>query len=294
MVRRLTKDRLQYTFSPFHSPALTIKPRESFIVETEDSSGGVIKEEGDLHTYHIKRRYRNPVTGPIYVEGVEAGDTLIVNIEDVKVKERGYTLIRPGGGALGEWIPGPRIKFCSIKDGKVFFSDKIHLPLKPLIGTIGTAPEIEAIASIKPGPHGGNMDCQDVTTGNKLFLPVQVPGALLALGDVHAVQGDGEVGGVAVEVSAEVTLSLNLIKGMLINWPRLESVDSIMTIGSAKPLEEAAKIAFKEMILWLEEDYSFVREEAYQLCTNIATLKICQIVNPLYTVEAIMPKKYLC
>jgi acetamidase/formamidase len=165
--------------------------------------------------------------------------------------------------------------------------------MEPMIGTIGVAPEFETISSLTPGPHGGNMDCPDVCIGNKIMLPVYVKGALLFLGDIHAVQGDGEISGSAVEVPAECVLKVDVIKGKQISWPRIESKEYIMTVGSGRPLEDALRIAFTELILWLEEEYNFDKFEAYQLCSQVAKVRVAQMVDPQYTMVAKFPKKYL-
>ncbi len=137
------------------------------------------------------------------------------------------------------------------------------------------------------------MDCPDVRPGNRLMLPVTRPGALFGLGDVHAVQGDGEVCGVAVEVDAVVTLKFDLEKGRKIDWPRVESPAEIMTVGSARPLEDAARLAFREMVDWMASDYGWVREDAYMFLSVAARARIAQIVDPLYTVVVKLDKSFL-
>jgi acetamidase/formamidase len=170
---------------------------------------------------------------------------------------------------------------------------EIEISVKPFIGTIGVSPAHEAIATVTPGKHGGNMDTPDVCSGNKLFLPVMTKGALLGLGDVHAVQGDGEICGTAVEIPSTVTIKIDLIKNKQIDWPRIESPDEIMTVCSAKPLEDAVRLAFMELIKWLEEDYDFELYDAYMLLSLAAKIRVSQIVDPLFTVVAKLPRAYL-
>jgi acetamidase/formamidase len=301
-MKRLRTGSVHYTLSPFHKPVLTISPGETVVVETVDAFGGRIKSERDLPTEKVAIPYGNPVTGPIYVEDARKGDVLIVDIKGIKPRSaQGATCLIPGfGGLTGtsstrllcQNLPAVT-RICPIKNGKVYFSEKLALPYEPMIGTIGTAPELEAVSSMTPGPHGGNMNCPDVCVGNRLLLPVSVEGGLLFMGDVHAVQGDGEVCGVAVEIPAEITATVDVVKGRKIAWPRVESSGEIMAIGSAKPMEDAARIAFTELILWLERDYRFDRLEAYMLCTQAAKVRLAQMVDPLYTVVAKFPKKYL-
>jgi acetamidase/formamidase len=137
------------------------------------------------------------------------------------------------------------------------------------------------------------MDCPDIRPGNTLMLPVSRPGALFKLGDVHAVQGDGEICGVAIEVDAVVTLKFNLRKGWTIGWPRIESPEEIMTVGSARPLEDAARQAFRELVEWMVSDHGWVRDDAYMFLSIAARARIAQIVDPLYTVVAKLPKMYI-
>lgn len=190
-----------------------------------------------------------------------------------------------------------RTKFVRIEDGIIYYKTEdgrtIELEAKPFIGTIGVAPESEAISTFTPGKHGGNMDCPDVCPGNKLYLPISVEGALFGLGDVHALQGDGEICGYAVEIPSRVRLKLSLKKGHSIEWPRIETPNAIITVCSAKPLEDATRLAFLEMIKWLEQDYGFERYDAYMFLSIAAKSRITQIVDPLYTVEAILPKEHL-
>jgi acetamidase/formamidase len=246
-----------------------------------------------------ERLFDNPVTGPIYIEGAERVDTLVVNIVDIQVPSLGLTTIVPGFGALEGWLRQSPIltKFISIRNQRAYYKtdkgDEISFPVKPFIGTIGVAPPFESISTVTPHKHGGNMDVQDVCAGNKLYLPVGVEGALFAAGDVHAVQGDGEICGTAVEVSASLKFKFELLKNKTIEWPRIESKDEIMTVGSARPLEDAARIAYRELIKWLGEDYGISAYDAYMLLSLIARARIAQIVDPLYTVVAKLPKKII-
>lgn len=301
-MKRLKVGTVHYTLSASHKPVLRLSPGEKVIVETEDAFGGKIRSEMDSPVGKVVMPWANPVTGPIYVEGATSGDVLVVDIRGIEPRSgQGATCLVPGFGGLtgtsstrllcGD-LPATT-KICPIKDGKIYFSERLILPYEPMIGTIGTAPELESVSSMTPGPHGGNMDCPDICVGNRLLLPVYVEGGLLFMGDIHAVQGDGEVCGVAVEIPAEITVDLGLIKGARIAWPRIESRREIMAIGSAKPMEDAARIAFTELILWLERDYGFDRLEAYMLCTQVAKVRLAQMVDPLYTVVAKFPKKYL-
>lgn len=167
------------------------------------------------------------------------------------------------------------------------------IPLEPFYGTMGTAPEMEAISTLAPGWHGGNMDAPDVCPGNTIYFPVNAPGALLHVGDGHAAQGDGEVSGVAVEIPTIGTLTVDLVKGKSISSPRIESQEFIMAVGNARPMEDAARIAFYELVKWLSQEYEIDRLNAYQLCSQVAKVRLANMVDTLYTIVAKFPRKFL-
>lgn len=308
MVRKIPKAKFEElssinncTLGPLNKPVATIKPSETVKVETWDAISGVIKPNRTLEDVIQKgiTLYKNPVTGPLYVEGAEPGDTLVVHVIDISIPNQGVTLVIPRSGGLEGWLQKsqPLTKFSKLEHGKVVFAlqngREIEISAKPFIGTIGVSPASEAIATVTPGKHGGNMDTPDICPGNKLFLPVMTKGALLGLGDVHAVQGDGEICGTAVEIPATVTIKIDLIKNKQIDWPRIESPDEIMTVCSAKPLEDAVRLAFMELIKWLEEDYGFEPYDAYMFLSLVAKIRVSQIVDPLFTVVTKLPKIYL-
>jgi acetamidase/formamidase len=289
------------TLGSRNKPIARIKPGETVEIETWDARGNAVKPSQTLSESVQKGTpiYANPITGPIYIEGAEPRDALKIKINDISVSEDGWTAVIPGVGGLEGWLQlsSPITKFSKIKDGKILYSlndgRTIEIPTKPFIGTIGVSPEFEVVSTVVPGKHGGNMDVPDICAGNILYLPVSVDGALLGLGDVHAVQGDGEICGTAMEVSSKVTLKIELEKNRKLVWPRIESNDEIMTVCSAKPLEDAVRLAFLELTKWLETDYGFERYDAYIFLSLAATARIAQIVDPLYTVVAKLPKKIL-
>jgi amidase len=289
------------TLSPFNKPIATVKPGEEVEIETWDAFGGCVTAD-QTRQQAIERGIKppvNPITGPIHIVGAQPGDTLTVEILAIELPDHGATTISPGFGSLEGWLNTmtPKTKISQIKSGKVLYKTDtghvIEVPAEPFIGTIGNSPVYEAINTLTPGPHGGNMDCPDIRPGNTLHLPVNQPGALFGLGDVHAVQGDGEVGGSAIEIPAVVKLRFCLKKGHTIAWPRVESSDEIMTVCSAKPLEDAARLAYRELVNWMVTDHGWQRDDAYMFLSIAAKSRIAQIVDPLYTVVAKLPKKYL-
>ena len=301
----VSADQGVYVIGPYNEPITTVPTGEKILIETMDAFGNRISSEKDDITKILTLPYVNPLTGPIYVNGAEKGDTLVVTIHDIE-EIRGYgvsALIPDFGGLCGTVFtrtlqpPLPaRIMLHPIKNGEITFSETLNIctiPYEPFYGTIGTSPELEAISSLAPGFHGGNMDAADVCPGNKVYLPVNVEGALFHIGDGHATQGDGEVSGVATEIPTRGTLSFEVIKSKVIGTPRIESEEYIMAVGSARPMEDAARIAFYELILWLEQDFGIDRFTAYQLCSQVAKVRLANMVDIQYSVVAKFPKKYL-
>ncbi len=306
-----------YTFGP-NEPALTVKSGDITVVTTCDAGGfdekmEPISEEKKQRSDVTFLCELNPLVGPIYVEEAQPGDTLAVTIQKIKLN-RNYAwskhiahfgcLTGEGPGKrlfLNEPVPERKFNWqldlkrnvgiLELKESKL---KRIKIPLHPFLGSIGVAPRFGCVGtSATPGEYGGNMDCVETKEGTKLYLPVWVRGAYLALGDVHAAQGDGEICGVALEVSAEVTVKLDVIKGRSIEWPRLEDDTHIMTTGSGRPLMDCIRIAEIELVKWLVDDYGFEKWEAFQVISQVGTIRIGNVVDPNYTVVAKFPKKYL-
>jgi amidase len=293
-----------YVYGPYAKPVLTINPGDVVVVETEDAFGGVITSEKDSPTAKLVFPFLNPQCGPVAVSGVEKGDCLAVHIHAVETRgaqPAGKTCIIPEfGGLVGTAAtamlnpPLPeRVRVMHVDKDGVRWSDKIVLPYEPFIGTIGVSPEIEAISSLQPDYHGGNMDLPDVAPGAILYFPVHSKGGLLYVGDCHATQGDGELSGVAIEQRATVTLQIDVIKGWSFAWPRLETQNFLMTIGSARPLEDAARIAYRELVRWMSADYGFDEIDAYMLLSQAGRIRLGNMVDPKYTMGASILKKYL-
>ena len=294
-----------YVIGPYKDPVASVKSGEIFKIETLDAFGNKVDSSTSDITKLIQMPFVNPLTGPIYVEGAEKGDALAVTIISIETtRDYGVSAIIPEFGGLcatpltrtlNEPLP-PRVMIHPLEDNSVIFSKDLNIapiPYEPFYGTIGTAPELEAISSLSPGNHGGNMDAADVCPGNTIILSVNVEGWFLYVGDGHAAQGDAEVCGVATEIPTLGTLKVDLIKGLLLRNPRVESDEFIMTIGSARPMEDAARIAFYELIMWLESDYRIEKLVAYQLCSQVARVRLANMVDTLYSVVAKFPKKYL-
>lgn len=294
-----------YVYGPYVDPVLTVDPGAVVTVETHDAFEGKIKHETDSPSEILNFPYLNPQNGPIYINGAEKGDCIAVYIKSMKPRGPqpvGTTVIMPEfGGLVGTGdtallnpaLPERVRKLHVDPETGVKWNDRISIPYQPFIGTIGTSPEIEAITSLQPDYYGGNMDLPDVRVGAVIYLPVNIAGGLLYLGDCHAAQGDGELCGVAIEHPTVTTIQVDLIKGWTFKWPRLETEDFIMTIGSSRPLEDAARIAYRELVRWMAADYGFEEIDAYMFLTQAGRMRLGNMVDPKYTMGASVLKSYL-
>ena len=300
-------------------PRMSVKLGETFICETEDAFAGHMYKEGALPTpEYVPEMERtpaelNPQTGPIYVEGVKAGDVVVVNIQKIIPEERGFTCLIPSIGPLArnvDWplFLEPRVfhfkhhagSSGTTRDGELTALDgAIRLPLRPFMGTVGVAPEHEPeSALVGQGPWGGNFDCRDITEGSKIYLNAYHDGALLFIGDMHGSQGDTEFFGVANETRGTVQLSVDVIPNKRIPFPRIEKSDSIVQMYCYRPLEDAVRSATIHLMEWLMEGWNMSEEEAF---LNVAVnpdfrINIYQCVRfdrLNFTVGAELPKRYL-
>lgn len=294
-----------YVYGAYAAPVMHVAPGAVITVETHDAFEGQIRSEDDKPADVLNFPYLNPQNGPIHVEGAEKGDCLAVYINSIVPRGAqpvGTTcLISEFGGLVGtgdtallnQPIPERVRKLEVDAESGIRWSDRITIPYEPFIGTIGTAPEIEAISSLQPDYYGGNMDVPDVAPGSVIYLPVNTAGAFLYLGDCHANQGDGELCGVAIEHPTTTTIQVDLIKNWRIAWPRLETAERIMTIGSSRPMEDAARIAYRELVRWMAADYGFEELDAYMLLTQVGKVRVGNMVDPKYSLGASILKRYL-
>ncbi|GCL73789.1 acetamidase [Paenibacillus sp. JMULE4] len=288
-----------YVFSRYLEPIATVNPGETVAIYTRDAFEDRVTKDTDIPS-KILGNYLNPQTGPIFVEGAEPGDTLAVHIMDIEpTRDWAVSAHLPNFGGLtatnttrtlNEPLP-EKVFIYKLEDNELTYNKRLKFPWRPFLGTIGTAPELEAISALTPADHGGNMDVPDTKPGNTVYLPVRVPGAYFFTGDCHAGQGDGELCGVALEITAKVTLKFELIKGKAIKWPRIESPTELMVVGSARPMEDAARIAYAELIDWMVE-LGWDQWEAYQALTQIGKLHVGNMVDTYYSLVAKIDKKY--
>jgi len=295
-----------YVFNPYREPIAKVKPEERVTIHTEDAFESRITKKEDLPSRALATaKFLNPQTGPIFVEGAEPGDTLAVHIESIEpTRDFAVSVLIPYFGGLTstnftrtlqEPLP-ERVWIWDLVDGGNNLVNEVlgvKLPWEPFLGTLAVAPDLEAITALAPGPFGGNMDVPDVKPGNTVYLPVWNPGALIYTGDCHARQGQGELCGVAMEITSKVTVVFEVIKDRSIEWPRITSDEAIMVVGSARPMEDAARIANTELILWLEHEYGYDRWDAYQLLTQAGGLYVGNMVDTTYSLVASVAREHL-
>ena len=292
----------EYVYGPYSQSRLEIEPGDMVSIETEDAFGGLIQSEDDLPSKKLTFPFLNPQCGPITIKGAEKGDCLAIAIHAVENRGGyGTTCLIPNLGALvgtsstamlNKPLP-EKVRCLRVDKAGTHWNEKLILPYEPFIGTIGVAPQLEAISSLQPDYHGGNMDLPDVGPGAIIYIPVHSPGAKLFVGDCHATQGDGEITAVAIEQPATVTLQIDLIKNWSFAGPRIETPEMIMAVGSARPLDDAVRIGFRELIQWMAADYGHDELDAYMLLGQVGRLRLGNMVDPKYTVGASINKKFL-
>ena len=292
------------------APVARIRPPAILEVFTEDAFAGRVRSERDLVTEVCEFPYVNPQTGPFYVEGAEPGDTVAVHFISIEpARDWAASTTIPLFGALtGTHLtallndPLPELVWIYQLDAAARtcrFTARhgdftVDLPMDPMHGTVGVAPAmLEVRSALVPDAFGGNMDTPEMRAGATCYLGVNVEGALLSLGDGHARQGEGETCGVAVECAMNTVLVVDLIKGAACPWPRLETGEFLMSAGSARPLEDAFRIAQLDMAQWLAAEYGFDLMDAYQLITQAIEAPLANVCDPNYTSLAKMPKRYL-
>lgn len=295
------QNNIKYALSGDDPFIASVEPGQTFVVECAiNVNDGTIRHVGQqLTAEDVTLPFVNGGTGPIEVAGARAGDMLIVEILDMKLVGLGFTALWPGIGIFPDWIRrkefGRQTRVVEVKDGLVHWSDTLKLPVRPMIGVIGVAPVHGAVLTVDNGPHGGNLDIQEVTVGNSVMMRVNKDGAHLFLGDCHAIQGDGEVNGMgAIEIAADLTVRVSLKPAPeRLTWPRIETPTHICTTGCARPLEDAMRTAFEEMVYWMEDEFGVPAPEAYMLLGQIAEARCTQMVNPKYTYICKVPKTVL-
>ncbi|MBQ4158953.1 MAG: acetamidase/formamidase family protein [Clostridia bacterium] len=287
------KEHAIYSMTAKNAPAAYAENGETLVFETADCFSEQLKTEND-HLGAINWDTINPATGPVFINGAEKGDTLKIEILKIALEKQAVIVESPGEGITSAKACEDITKVLPVADGKnLIFNDRIIVPVRAMIGVIGTAPESESISTGTPSEHGGNMDCKEIGEGTTLYLPVNVPGALLAMGDLHAAMGDGEVCVCGAEISGQVTVKVTVIKGQPLPLPFLVTASAAMAIYSEEGLDAAAIGATLRMRDFLIDQAHFLPHEAGMLLSLAGDLRICQAVDPNKTVRMELPLKYL-
>lgn len=295
------------SWSRDHPPQLTVSSGDVVTFDCKDSSNGQITPTSTAEALNnFEPELADPVFGPVYIRDAEPGDALEVHIVKLEPSTWGWSALVPGFGLLADDFAdhGPAIRHWEIPEGaKTFkFNDRITIPVRPFLGTMGIAPAEEGhFGTIPPLETGGNIDCRHITEGSTLLLPVKVPGALFSCGDGHAAQGDGEVCGVAVEVAMKATIRFKVVKQQHhitsphyccppAPTPALPDRGSYSTMGIDSDLLRATQKAVRAMIAYLVAVQGLTREDAYLLCSLTVNLKMAEVVDmPNYAIAATLP-----
>jgi amidase len=283
------RTRVVYQYDKDSPPAARVRSGDVVVLECDDCNHGVIQTAQDCASMVDFDRI-NPATGPIYVEEAEPGDVLAVHILRIEVGSQGCALQFPGEYGFLKHEMGPFTKIAAVRDGLAIFRHDVLIPIRPSMGTFGVAPAGEPVLTLYPGDNGANMDHKDVRAGNTVYMPVFVPGALLAMGDAHAVIGDGESSGEGLEIPSVVTIEVEVLKGTSLPRPMIESPDEIMSCGWGMTMEEATTCAMRDMVDFLERKLSMPREEAYSLLGMVGDARPGNAVCSPGAMRFVVPK----
>lgn len=288
----ITKETVNDIMKWDNKPAGYCKSGETVVFETRDCYDNTITSSerplGD------REGLSNPVTGALYVEGAEVGDILKVEIEDIKLRSWGVMRSSTTAGVFHEKYKKREAIIFQVKNNKIYFDDKLILEADPMIGVIGTAPiEKEGIPTTTPGKHGGNMDCKKIVKGSAIYLPVNVKGGLLSMGDIHALMGDGEVFICGLEIAGEITVKVSVLKNIKLPTPFLYSRGKVMSIQSAEDLDKAGDMAAKEMFEFVKEATKQNDVRTGMLMSLLSDIAVCQVVDPFLTVRVEFPLEAL-
>lgn len=285
------EDRVIYRFSPRMEPVAEVGVGEEVVFRTQDALGGQIRGEGDSMEIDFSRV--NPATGPVWVKGAKPGMALVVEVLEVFVPEgQGVVVASRGLGVLPDLVEGFRAKVLPVKGGEVHFGD-VAVPLRPMVGVMGVAPAEGEYPTGVAHRHGGNMDAKEIGVGARVWFPVFQEGALLAMGDLHAAMGDGEVCVSACEVPGEVRVRLRLEEKPLCLWPVVERPEAFHLLVSLPTVEEALREATREAVSLLSSGLGIAPQEAYMLASLCVDVGITQLVDPHITARAVIPRHVL-
>jgi amidase len=275
----LARDHVVWSFGPGLQPVLEVEPGDTVTVETNDCFTGQIRSEDDLVT-EIDLSRINGATGPVAVRGAEPGDSLIAEILDVRPIEWGVATLIPGFGQLIENVHSPVTRLFDVRDGEIRMNDRVRFPAKPMVGVVGVATDGEELSNGLAGRHGGNLDDHFHGKGAKIYFPVRQPGAMFAVGDMHASMGDGEICFTGVEIAGEVDIRFDLLKGKQATWPVTELADSWLPHATADAYDDAVKLVAEEAARLLVDEHGFSMEDAFIFLSVACDVGVAQACKP--------------
>ena len=281
-----------FSFDKDLEPVLKVPSGETVRIRTKDCFGNQLQDPEDQLS-EIDWEAINPATGPIYVEGAVAGGTLKVHIDNIELDAQTSSCTGKDEGVCGDRFSDWATHFCKVEDGKVVWDERLSIPLAPMIGVIGVAPEGEPVNCGTPGKHGGNMDNTAIAAGATLYFPVAVDGALFGCGDMHAVMGDGEVSVSGAEVAGYATVTLTALPELSVPNPLIENETHFGIIVSAESLDKAAELAVQQMVDLLASRTNESEADLVMLLSLVADVRVCQMVDPEKTVRFMVPKYVL-
>ncbi|WP_417056436.1 acetamidase/formamidase family protein [Ellagibacter isourolithinifaciens] len=281
-----------FSFDKDLEPVLKVPSGETVRIRTKDCFGNQLQGPEDQLS-EIDWEAINPATGPIYVESAVAGGTLKVHIDNIELDAQTSSCTGKDEGVCGDRFSDWATHFCKVEDGKVVWDERLSIPLAPMIGVIGVAPEGEPVNCGTPGKHGGNMDNTAIAAGATLYFPVAVDGALFGCGDMHAVMGDGEVSVSGAEVAGYATVTLTALPELSVPNPLIENDTHFGIIVSAESLDKASELAVQQMVDLLASRTNESEADLVMLLSLVADVRVCQMVDPEKTVRFMVPKYVL-
>lgn len=298
-MQRATTDVLYFETGPSNAPTMRVGAGETYEIQTQLNRGPWFDTHPHGEELRQLLRGGNPSSGCVFVEGAQAGQMLSVAIGSIQLDPIGFTNYRGSNGAMPGWLGhsgvGPQHKVVEIKDGKFRWDARLEIEVRPMLGFVGVSSQYETFNNTWCTKYGGNFDVQEITTGAMVHLPIAVDGALLHIGDMHAIQGDGEIcgaGGIEASGLVQVTPQVNPLPGSMF-WPRITNATHIGVATQAKPAEDAFRLGLEELIKWLVEDYAFTVGDAYMYLGQVLEARATQFVNPTFTYLLKINRKHL-
>ena len=287
-MKRLTKDKHIYALDPRATPAITIASGEELVVETWDAFEG-LRDASAIS----EKAILGPATGPIYVEGAMPGDALKIEFIGIRPIKEAVHLVSPGRGFLEEEFSQYQAIVMPIEGDNLLFPGGVRLPIRPTVGLVATTPTYVQHTASNNGPYGGDIDMKELVEGSVLYIPVFVDGGLLAMGDCHAVVGDGAVGGTGAEVEAEVHIRVTIERGLKLRSPRALTPEYFVTLSYGEDLGTAMKQAVRDMVDFLVQEKDMSPYNAYSLLSLAGDVRVSRTFRPISPVKMMLSRRVL-